>query len=88
MQEMRYFFYLARCSDGSLYAGTTANLRECERRHNEGRGGRDTRTRLPVRIVYSEVCDSMRDARKREVEVKSWPKEDRETLGRQPPISP
>lgn len=70
MQANRYF-YLARCSDGSLYAGTAINLRERERTHNEGRGGRYTRTRLPMEIVYSETWPSLSDARKREAAVKS-----------------
>jgi putative endonuclease len=75
MQPKPHFFYLGRCSDGSLYAGTAVNLKERERRHNEGSGGRYTRTRLPVTIVYSETFASMSDARKREAGVKTWPKE-------------
>jgi putative endonuclease len=80
MQSKPHFFYLARCSDGSLYAGTAVNLKERERRHNEGRGGRYTRTRRPVTIVYSESFGTMSDARKREAAVKSWPKERKEAL--------
>jgi putative endonuclease len=82
MQPKPHFFYLARCSDGSLYAGTAVNLKERERRHNEGRGGRYTRTRLPLTIVYSEAFASMSDARKRDATVKTWPKERKETLVR------
>ncbi len=79
-QPKPHFFYLARCSDGSLYAGTAVNLKERERRHNEGRGGRYTRARLPVTVVYSESFGTMSEARKREAAVKSWPKERKEAL--------
>jgi putative endonuclease len=80
MQAKNHFFYLARCSDGSLYAGTAINLRDRKRTHNEGRGGKYTRTRLPIKIVYSESLASLSEARKREAAVKNWPKEQKEAL--------
>ena len=82
MRGKQHFFYLARCSDGSLYAGTAINLKERKRTHNEGRGGKYTRTRLPITIVYSESLGTMSEARKREAAVKSWTKEQKETLVR------
>ena len=74
------FFYLARCSDGSLYAGTCIDLAERERKHNEGKGAKYTRSRLPVKFVYSEAFDSLSAARRREAEVKRWPKAKKELL--------
>ena len=50
---MPHFFYLARCSDESLYAGTCINLEARERKHNDGTGAKYTRSRRPVRIEHS-----------------------------------
>ncbi len=49
-----YYAYLARCSDDSLYAGYTNDIKERELAHNEGKGARYTRMRRPIKIVYFE----------------------------------
>ena len=49
------FVYIVVCSDGTFYVGSTSDLRERERAHNEGHGAEYTATRLPVRMVYSET---------------------------------
>ena len=80
MRMQKHFFYLARCSDGSLYAGTCVNIREREQTHNEGRGAKYTRSRLPIAIIYSETFATLSEARKREAEVKRWNKRQKEAL--------
>jgi putative endonuclease len=65
-----HFVYMVRCADGTLYTGYA---RDPERRaevHNRGRGAKYTARRLPVRLVYWELCDSRSAALKREYEVK------------------
>ncbi len=64
-----WYFYLARCSAGSLYAGVCLDLKQREATHNSGTGARYTRGRLPVHIVYSERYGSKTSAMKREFEV-------------------
>ena len=76
----RHFFYLARCSDNSLYSGTTVNLKARERRHNAGRGARYTASRRPIEIVHHEEFETLLDARRREAEVKRWSKAQKEKL--------
>ncbi len=75
-----HYFYLARCSDGSLYAGTCINLKEREAKHNDGTGAKYTRGRRPVVFVYSEEFETLSDARKREAEVKKWKRDAKEEL--------
>lgn len=77
---MPHFFYLARCSDGSLYAGTCVDLREREQKHNVGTGAKYTRSRRPVSIVYHESFATLSAVRKREAEVKGWTKVEKEKL--------
>lgn len=76
----QHFFYLARCSDGSLYAGTCVNPAEREALHNAGKGAKYTRSRLPVQIIYTEEHPTLSAVRKREAEVKTWKKERKERM--------
>ncbi len=77
---MPHFFYLARCSDGSLYAGTCVDLAERERLHTTGRGAKYTRSRCPVSMVYHETYETLSEARRREAEIKRWTKAMKEQL--------
>ena len=77
---MPHWFYLARCADGSLYAGTCVDPAERERKHNDGTGAKYTRGRGPVRIIHLEEFATLSEARKREAEVKKWPKSRKESL--------
>ena len=65
-EAAQHYFYLARWSDGSLYAGTCLDVVARERKHNDGKGAKYTRSRRPVKIIYSEAFDSLSAARKRE----------------------
>jgi len=47
--------YLLRCSDNSLYSGTTTDLERRVQEHNQGVGSRYTKSRLPVRMVWSSL---------------------------------
>ncbi len=62
--------YILRCGDGSLYTGWTNDLEKRLRTHSEGRGAKYTRSRLPVSLVWSEACESAREARSREWHIK------------------
>jgi predicted GIY-YIG superfamily endonuclease len=64
--------YALRCVDGSLYIGHTEDLTSREQVHNAGQGARYTAARLPVHIVYSEKCDSLDVAIRRERQLKRW----------------
>lgn len=77
---MPYHFYLARCSDGSLYSGSTNDLTVREQKHNEGKGAKYTRSRRPIKIIYSEQFDTLTEARRREALVKTWSKMKKENL--------
>lgn len=76
----RWFLYLLKCSDGSLYTGITKDVACRLKVHNEGRASRYTRVRRPVELIYQEPCGSRTDALLRELAVKSWPREKKEAL--------
>ena len=76
----KYYFYIARCSDKSLYAGYCADLKQREDKHNSGNGAKYTRQRRPVKIVHSEQFDSISKAMRREAQIKRWTKVKKEEL--------
>jgi len=75
-----HYIYLARCADGSLYTGYTTDLEKREMVHNSGKGAAYTRSRLPIKIVYSEVFSTRSQAMKREYEIKQFTKKKKEEL--------
>ncbi len=77
---MKYFFYLARCGDGSLYTGSCENIKAREKRHNQGDGAKFTKYRLPVKIIYFEVFNTLVEARRREAQIKKWRRDKKERL--------
>ena len=62
--------YIVQCADGTLYTGWTADIVRRVRDHNAGRGGRYTRARRPVNLIYTEPQPDARSARQREVALK------------------
>jgi putative endonuclease len=71
---------MVRCADGTLYTGYARDPQAREKVHNSGGGARYTASRLPVRLVYSEVFDSLSEALKREHELKRLTRANKEAL--------
>src|SRR5438876_12434972 len=62
----RWFVYLVRCADGTLYTGIAKDVgRRCQQ-HNAGTASRYTRSRLPVEVVHQEAHASLGSALRRE----------------------
>lgn len=72
--------YILRCADGTLYTGYARDPEERAQVHNTGRGAKYTASRRPVTIVYSECCDSLSAALKRERQLKGWTRVKKEAL--------
>jgi len=64
------YVYILKCSDGSLYCGYTCDLNARVKTHNEGKGAKYTRCRLPVEIVFQEKFPTKTEALIREHEIK------------------
>lgn len=72
--------YMVRCADGSLYTGYALDPQARVKVHNSGKGAKYTRSRMPVSLVYSEECESLSAALKRERELKPWSRAKKEAL--------
>lgn len=76
-----FYVYIVRCSDRSLYTGSTANTKKRIQEHNFGkRGAKSIRGKRPVQLVYKEIYNSRSDALKREREIKGWSRIKKENL--------
>ncbi len=64
------YTYLLQCGDGSFYCGWTNDLEKRLAAHQSGKGGKYTRTHLPVKLVYFEEFDTKAEAMRREFEIK------------------
>ena len=62
--------YMLRCGDGTLYTGWTNDLAKRLKTHAAGKGGKYTRSRLPVELVYTEHFSTPQAARSREWQIK------------------
>ena len=61
-----WHLYMLRCVDGTLYTGISNRLEVRIQNHSLGRGARYTRTRLPVKLVYSRKIGTYSEALKKE----------------------
>ena len=78
--------YMLRCSDGSLYTGWTNDLERRLRAHQAGKGGKYTRSRLPVELVYREEFETREAAMSREWHLKRLPRAKKLALLRARPL--
>lgn len=77
-----WFLYILRCQDNSLYIGITPDVEARLTKHNQGKGARYTKTRLPVKLVYTEKLLNKSTALRREIQLKTWRKGEKEKLVR------
>jgi putative endonuclease len=78
--EQKWYFYIVRCRDNSLYSGITNDIEHRLKEHNKGKGAKYTLSRMPVRLVFFETHSNKSEARKREIQIKSWTKFKKEQL--------
>jgi len=69
-QSPRWWVYLLRCADGTLYTGCTTNLARRLAQHDAGRGARYTRGRGPVTLLGACSCADQAEALRLERRVK------------------
>lgn len=68
--ESKWYVYILRCADQTLYTGITNRLQQRLRAHNAGKGAKYTKGRRPVHLLYWETCTDKSAALKREAAIK------------------
>jgi len=62
--------YILKCFDDTLYTGITNDIDKRLIAHNNGTASKYTRSRLPVKLIYSEKKRKRSTASRREAEIK------------------
>ncbi len=77
---MKWYLYMVKASDESLYTGITTDLKRRVEDHNKKTGSKSLRGKLPVELVYSENFKDRGSASKRESEIKKLSREEKVQL--------
>jgi len=86
-QNTLWFVYYLRCNDNSLYTGITTDIKRRLYQHNNTKlGAKYTRARRPVKLVYSETAVDKSTASKREYQLRTLTKKQKEKLVLTSPI--
>ncbi len=67
---MHWTYVLRSDKDGTSYTGSTSDLEKRIKTHNSGKV-RSTKSKRPLKLIYSEQHDSLTSARQRENFLKS-----------------
>jgi predicted GIY-YIG superfamily endonuclease len=70
----RWFLYILKCGNQSLYTGIAKDVERRFRMHQNGKGAYYTRMYQPLEVVYQERCKSRTEALVRECAVKALPR--------------
>jgi putative endonuclease len=62
--------YIVNCNDNTFYCGYSNNVEKRVDTHNKSLGAKYTKTRLPVKLVYTECFNTKSEAMKREYQIK------------------
>ena len=74
------YVYILECADGSYYTGWTDEITKRLEVHQNGKGAKYTRSRLPVKLVLIEELENKSFALKREAAIKKLTKKEKEVL--------
>ncbi len=74
------YTYILRCADGTLYTGWTNDTERRLAAHNAGKGGKYTRSRRPVELVYREEWETKQQAMRREHQIKQLTRQEKLAL--------
>ena len=67
----KWYVYIVECADGSLYTGITTDVRRRILEHNFSfKSAKYTRSRRPVRLMWSKEVANRSEASKEEIRIK------------------
>lgn len=74
------YTYILECKDGTYYTGWTNNLEKRLKDHNDGKGAKYTKARLPVSLIYYEEYETKEEAMSREYAIKHMTRSEKSKL--------
>ena len=76
----KWYVYILKCSDRTLYTGVTNDIERRVNKHNQGTASKYTRGRRPVTLVYKEEYKEKNKAYKREYQLKKLTRKQKQSL--------
>lgn len=81
MDSFMYYVYLVECVDKSYYCGITTDIDRRVYEHNESvKGAKYTRSRRPVKLIWSKIVENRSEATKLELQIKNMSKKEKIAL--------
>jgi predicted GIY-YIG superfamily endonuclease len=74
---MKGYTYILECVDGSFYVGSTSDLIMRFNQHQSGEGSNYTKEHLPVKLIYYELYETVKEAFQRKNKFKVGPEQKR-----------
>jgi putative endonuclease len=68
------------CADQTFYTGYTDNLEKRLNTHNAKKGAKYTRSRTPLKLIYSESFETKSEAMKREKVIQNLTRDQKKNL--------
>ncbi len=75
-----YFVYMIKNDFEKMYVGMTENPEMRVKYHNNDRGAQFTKGKAKFKLVFLEEYTTLKEARRREVQIKKWCREKKEML--------
>ncbi len=73
---MKFYTYIIRSEkDSSYYIGSSSSIKQRIGAHNKGKV-RSTRYKRPLKLIYTEDYPTLKEAMRRERQLKSWKRRD------------
>lgn len=77
---MNWWVYILLCKDNSYYCGITNNLPRRIQTHNNKKGAKYTKSRIPVKLVWSFQVPNKSEALRLEYKIKQLSHDDKVKL--------
>lgn len=71
---------MLRCADRTFYIGYTTDVHKRVKTHNDGKGAKYTKGRLPVKLIWYEEYEDKSSAMRREYQLKQMDRNYKKSL--------
>lgn len=76
----QYYVYMVECNNAAYYTGYTSNLKKRIETHNQGRGAKYLRGKLPVKLIFARKYRYYKNALNAERKLKTFTRKAKEKL--------
>ncbi|MDX8335021.1 MULTISPECIES: GIY-YIG nuclease family protein [Cetobacterium] len=78
--DKKWYVYILRCENNSLYTGITTDVKKRFLQHSNGKGAKYTRVHKPIKIEAVFITENRSSATKEEIRIKRLTKAQKERL--------